>query len=66
MVSAIVIIAKRQPQFTFIVRTEDWLNPGMYVIDAQDPYTGETAVIYKSNYKVGWVIDENGKANYSF
>ena len=66
MVSAIVIIAKRQPQHTYIVRAEDWLNPRMYVIDAKDPYTGETAVIYKSNYKVGWVIDENGEANYSF
>jgi hypothetical protein len=66
MVSAIVIIAKRQPQYTFIVRAEDWLNPRMYVIDAQDPYTGDTTVIYKSNYKVGWIIDENGEANFSF
>ena len=38
----------------------------MYVIDAQDPYIGEIAAIYKSNYKVGWIIDENGEANYSF
>jgi hypothetical protein len=66
MVSAILIIAKRQPQYTYIVRVEDWLNPRMYVIDAQDPYTGGIAVIYKSNYKVGWVIDENGEANCSF
>jgi hypothetical protein len=66
MVSAIVIIAKRQPQYTFIVKVEDWLNPGMYFIDAQDPYTGDTAIIDKSHYKVGWVLDENGEANYSF
>ncbi len=66
MVSAVVIIAKKQPQHTLIVKAEDWLNPGMYVIDAQDPYAGDTAVIEKSNYKVGWVIDENGKANFSF
>ena len=66
MVSAIVIIAKRQPQHTYIVKAEDWLNPTMSVIDAQDPYTGETTVIEKSNYKVGWTIDENGDANYSF
>ena len=66
MVSAIVIIAKRQPQYTFIVRAEDWLNPRMYVIDAQDPYTGDTTVIYKSSYKVGWIIDENGETNFSF
>jgi hypothetical protein len=46
MVSAIVIIAKQQPQHTYIVRAEDWLNPSMYVIDAQDPYTGDTTVIY--------------------
>jgi hypothetical protein len=66
IVSALVIIAKRQPQYTFIVRAKDWLNPRLYVIDAQDPYTGDTAVIEKSNYKVGWVIDENGEANFSF
>jgi hypothetical protein len=66
MVSAIVIIAKKQPQFTVIVKAEDWLNSEMYVIDAQDPYTGAIVVIYKSNYKVGWVIDENGEANFSF
>jgi hypothetical protein len=66
MVSAIVIIAKRQPQHTFIVKAEDWLNPEMYVIDAQDPYTGDIAAIDKSNYKVDWVIDENGEVNYSF
>jgi hypothetical protein len=66
MVSVIVIIAKRQPPYTFIVRAEDWLNPRMYVIDAQDPYPGNTAVIDKSNYKLGWVIDENGEANFSF
>ena len=66
MVSAIVVIAKKQPQHTLIVKAEDWLNPRMDFIDAQDPYAGETAVICKSNYKVGWVIDENGEANYSF
>jgi hypothetical protein len=66
MVSAIVIIAKQQPQHTYVVRAEDWLNPSMYVIDAQDPYTGDTTAIYKTGYKIGWVIDENGEANYSF
>jgi hypothetical protein len=66
MVSAIVIIAKRQPQYTFVVRVEDWLNPNMYQIDGQDPYTGDTRVILKSDYKIWWVLDENGEANYSF
>ena len=66
MVSTVVIIAKRQPQHTYIVRAEDWLNPRMYIIYAQDPYTGDTVVIYKSNYKVGWILDENGEANYYF
>jgi hypothetical protein len=66
MVSVIVIIAKRQPQHTYIVKAEDWLNPSMYVIDAQDPYTEDITAIYKSGYKIGWVIDENGEANYSF
>jgi hypothetical protein len=66
MVSAIVIIAKKQPQYTVIVKAEDWLNPGMYFIDAQDPYTGDTVIIDKSHYKVGWVLDENGEANFSF
>ena len=56
MVSAIVIIAKRQPQYTYIVKVEDWLNPRRYVIDAQDPYTGDSAVIEKLKYKIGWVI----------
>ena len=66
MVSAIVIIAKRQPQHTYIVRAEDWLNPRMYIIDVRDPYTGDTRVILKSQYKIGWVINENGEANFSF
>ena len=66
MVSAIVIIAKQQPQHTFIVKAEDWLKLRMYVIDAQDPYTGDAAVILKTQYKIGWVIDENGEANFSF
>jgi hypothetical protein len=66
MISAIVIIAKRQPQYTYVVKAEDWLNPKMYCMDAQDPYTGETAVILKDQYKIGWVIDENGEPNYSF
>jgi len=66
MVSAIVIIAKRQPQYTYIVRVEDWLNPRLYVMDAQDPYTGETTVILKDQYIIGWVLDENGEPNYSF
>ena len=66
MISAIVIIAKQQPQHTYIVKAEDWLNPKIYVIDGQDPYTGDTAVIVKAQYKLGWVIDENGEANFSF
>jgi len=66
MISAIVIIAKRQPQHTYIVRAEDWLNPNMYSMDAQDQYTGDTKVILKADYKIGWVLDEHGEANYSF
>ena len=66
MVSAIVIIAKRQPQYTYVVRSEDWLNPDLYCIDAQEAYTGESIVIYKHMYKIGWLIDENGEPNYSF
>lgn len=66
MVSAIVVIAKTKSQQTYIVKAEDWLDPRMYVVDAQNPYTGDTEVIYKSNYKVGWVLDENGEPNYSF
>ena len=66
MVSEVIIIRKKQPQYTYVVRVEDWLNPRMYVIDAQDPYTGDMAVIRKEEYKVGWVIDENGEANFSF
>ena len=65
MIPAIVIIGKRNP-ITLIVRAEDWLNPNMYQIDSQDPYTGDTHVILKSDYKIGWVLDENGEANYSF
>ena len=65
MISAIVIIGKTNPH-TYIVRAEDWLNPDMYSMDGQDPYSGETAVIQKSAYKIGWVIDEKGEANYSF
>ncbi len=65
MISAIVIIGKRNP-ITLIVRAEDWLNPNMYQIDSQDLYTGNTHVILKSDYEVGWVLDENGEANYSF
>ena len=41
-------------------------NPDMYSMDAQDPYTGDTEVILKADYKVGWVLDENGEPNYSF
>ena len=65
MISAIVIIGKRN-QETYIVKAEDWLNPDMYSMDAQDPYTGDTEVILKADYKVGWVLDENGEPNYSF
>jgi hypothetical protein len=65
MVSAIVIIGKRN-QLTLIVRVEDWLNQNIYQIDGQDPYTGDTHVIFKSEYKIGWVLDENGEANFSF
>jgi CTP:phosphocholine cytidylyltransferase-like protein len=65
MVSAIVLIGKYN-QDTYIVRAEDWLNPNVYQIDAQDPYTGDTHVILKSDYKIGWVLNENGEANYSF
>ena len=63
MVSAIVIIAKRQPQHTYVVKAEDWLNPCLYVINAQD--LGRR-VIQKADYKIGWILDENGEANFSF
>jgi hypothetical protein len=65
MVSAIIIIGKYN-QDTYIVKAEDWLNLNMYQIDAQDPYTGDTHVVLKSDYKIGWILDENGEANYSF
>jgi hypothetical protein len=65
MVSAIVIIGKSN-QLTLVVRAEDWLNPNVYTIDGQDPYTGDTHVVFKSNYKIGWVLDEHGEPNYSF
>ena len=66
MVSKIVIIAKRQPQYTCVIRAEDWLNPRMYVVDAEEAYTGEIMPILKEAYKIGWLIDENGEPNYSF
>jgi hypothetical protein len=66
MVSAIVIIRKRQPQYTYVVKAEGWLNPDLYLIDGQEAYSGETNPIIKAEYKVGWVIDENGEVNYSF
>ena len=66
MIAAVVIIAKRQPQHTYIVKAEDLLTPKMYVVDAQDPYTGDIHVIQNATYKIGWVLDENGEANYSF
>jgi hypothetical protein len=65
MVSSIVIIGKRS-QLTLIVRAEDWLNSDLCIIDGEDSYTGDTHVIFKSEYKIGWVLDENGEANYSF
>jgi hypothetical protein len=65
MVSGVVVIGKRN-QLTLVVRAEDWLNPDIYTIDGQDPYTGDTHVIFKSGYKIGWVLDENGEPNYSF
>jgi hypothetical protein len=66
MVSAIVINRKRQPQYTYVVKAEDWLNPDLYLIDGQDPYIGDTNPIIKDQYKIGWVLDENGEANFSF
>ena len=65
MVSAVVVIGKRS-QLTLIVRVEDWLNPDIYTIDGHDPYTGDTHVFYKHEYKIGRVLDENGEPNYSF
>ena len=65
MISAIVIIGKIN-QDTYVVKAEDWLNPDMYSMDAQDPYIGDTKVILKADYKVGWVLDENGEPNFSF
>jgi hypothetical protein len=65
MVAAVVVIGKIS-QLTLIVKAEDWLNPDMYMFDGQDPYTGETLVILKADYKIGWLIDEHGEPNYSF
>ena len=65
MVSGVVVIGKSN-QLTLVVRAEDWLNPAIYTIDGQDPYTGDTHVILKSDYKIGWVLDENGEPNFSF
>ena len=65
MVSEIAVIGKRS-QLTLIVLVEDWLNPDLYIIDGLDPYTGDTHVIQKSDYKISWVLNENGEANYSF
>ena len=65
MVAAVVVIGKIS-QLTLVVKVEDWLNPDMYSMDAQDPYTGDTVVTLKSAYKVGWVINEHGEPNYSF
>jgi hypothetical protein len=65
MVSGVVVIGKRN-QRTLVVRAEDWLNPDIYTIDGQDPYTGDTHVIFKSDYTIGWVLDENGEPNHSF
>lgn len=65
MVSAIIVIGKINKN-TYIVRAEDWLNLDMYNMDAQDPYTGDTRVILKADYKIGWILDENGEPNYSF
>jgi len=65
MVSGVVVIGKRN-QLTLVVRAEDWLNPYIYTIDGQDPNTGDTHVIFKSDYKIGWVLDENGEPNYAF
>jgi hypothetical protein len=66
MISKIIIISKRQPQYTCVVRAEDWLNPDKDCIEVQEAYTGESIVIYKCMYKVGWVIDGKGKPNFSF
>ena len=65
MISAVVVIGKIN-NYAYVVRAEDWLNPKMYSMDAQDPYTGDTNVIIKADYKIGWVLDEHGEANYSF
>jgi hypothetical protein len=65
MVSGVVIIGKSN-QRTLVVRAEDWLNSNIYMIDGQDAYTGDTHVIFKSDYKIGWVLDEHGEPNYAF
>ena len=65
MVSAIVIVNKRRNN-TYLVRPEDWLNPRLYVIDAEDPYTGDTCVILKEAYRIGWILDEHGEPHYPF
>ncbi|MFZ5988637.1 MAG: hypothetical protein ACOYWZ_16140 [Bacillota bacterium] len=67
MVSSIVILKKdTQDRQTLIVKAEDWLNPDMYLIDAQDPYTNDTWPIEKDKYEIGWPLDENYEPNYNF
>jgi hypothetical protein len=40
MVSAILIIGKKQ-QDIIVVKAEDWVNPSLFIIDAQDPYAND-------------------------
>ena len=50
MVSALIIIGKHGYN-KYIVRAEDWFIHRLYVIDAQDPDTGDTTPIQKNIIK---------------
>jgi hypothetical protein len=63
MISAILVLNKRNPKLRYFVRVEDWVNDCLYVIDAQIPYMGDTTVIVKDEYAVGGTIDESGDEN---
>jgi hypothetical protein len=66
MVSALIISQKGNARRRYIVRAEDWLNPEIYLIDAQIPYLGDTDVIQKSEYEISGFLDESGDEGFFF
>jgi hypothetical protein len=63
MIQAILVINRRNPKLRYFVSVEDWVNDCLYVIDAQIPYMGDSAVIVKDEYAAGGTIDESGDGN---